>query len=128
MNKKLSIGQAKDQIAKQITKFYAETLGHGPKDTKVYILDDMVIARLKGRLLPVEKKLLEGEEGVNFVKNIRKKLHEVLTKNLALIVEDITGHKVISTHSDISTKTGEMFEVFIIDTNYETEFNLDSKR
>ncbi len=128
MDTKLSIGQIEDQIAKQVTKFYADTLGHGPKETRIYILEDMVIIRLKGKLLPIEEKLLEGNEGISLVKNIREKLHEVLTKKLSLIVSDITKHKVISSHSDISTKTGEMLEVFILDTYYETELNTGLKR
>lgn len=116
MDKKLSLGQIKDNISKQITKFYVDTLGHGPKETRIYIIEDMVIVRLKGKLLPVEEKLLEGQGGIDLVKNIREKLHEILTKNLTLIV------------SDISTKTGEMLEVFILDTNYEAEFNTNLNR
>ena len=121
MDKKLSIGQVEDKISKQVTKFYVDTLGHGPKETKIYIVEDMVIVRLKDRLLPVEKKLLEGKGGIGLVKNIREKLHEILTNDLSKIVSDITQRKVISSHSDISTKTGEMLEVFILDTCYETE-------
>jgi uncharacterized protein YbcI len=123
MDKKLSVGQVEDNISKQVTAFYADTLGHGPKETRVYILEDMVIVRLKGKLSPVEEKLLEGKDGIGLVKNIRKKLHTILTKNLGSIVSDITGHKVISSHSDISTKTGEMLEVFILDTFYGMESN-----
>jgi uncharacterized protein YbcI len=126
MNKKLTIGQVKDQLAKQVTKFYAETLGHGPKETRVYIVEDMVIVRLKEHLLPVEQKLLEGNEGIVLVKNIRKKLHEILTTHLVSIVSGITGHKVISSHSDISTKTGELLEVFTLDNCYETELDKSS--
>lgn len=128
MDKKLSLGQIKDNISKQITKFYVDTLGHGPKETRIYIIEDMVIVRLKGKLLPVEEKLLEGKGGIGLVKNIREKLHEILTKNLSLIVSNITKQKVISSHSDISTKTGEMLEIFILDSNYEAEFNTNSYR
>jgi len=128
MDKKLSIGQIKDNLSKQVTRFYVDTLGHGPKETKIYILEDMVIVRLKGKLLPIEEKLLEGEEGIGLVKNIREKLHEILTKNLSSIVSDVTGHKVISSHSDISTKTGEMLEVFILDACYETELGTNLNR
>lgn len=123
MDKKLSIGQIKDNISKQVTRFYVDTIGQGPEETRIYILEDMVIVRLKGRLLPIEEKLLEREDGIGLVKDIRKKLHSVLTTNLGLIVSNVTGHKVISSHSDISTKTGEMFEVFILDKSYETETN-----
>jgi uncharacterized protein YbcI len=121
MNKELTIGQVKDSIAKQVTKFYAETLGHGPKETRIYIVEDMVIVRLKEHLLPVEQKLLEGKEGIVLVKNIRKKLHEILTTNLVSIISGITGHRVITSHSDISTKTGELLEVFVLDICYEKE-------
>ena len=128
MDKKLSIGQVKDNISKQVTKFYVDTIGQGPEETRIYILEDMVIVRLKGKLLPIEEKLLEGEDGVDLIKDIRKKLHTVLTTNLSLIVGKVTGHKVISSHSDISTKTGEMLEVFILDSHYETELNTNSNR
>jgi uncharacterized protein YbcI len=122
MDNKLTIGQIKDNISKEVTKFYAEHLGQGPQETRIYIVEDMVIVRLKGNLLPIEEKLLEGTGGVGLVKDIREKLHEVLTKNLGTIVGNITGRKIISSHSDISTKTGEMFEAYILDCNYEEEF------
>ena len=115
----LSIGQTKDAISKEVTKFYAATLGHGPKETRTYIQEDMVIIRLKGELLPLEEKLLEDKKGVGLVKNIREVLHEIMTKNLSKIIEKITKQKVISSHSDISTKTGEILEVFILETNFE---------
>lgn len=128
VNNKPTTGQIEDSIAKAVTKFYAQTLGHGPKETRVYILEDMVIIRLKGRLLPLEEKLLEGKEGIGLVKNIREMLHEILTKNLSKIVKNITQHEVTSSHSDISTKTGEMLEIFILDTNYQSELSNQTKR
>lgn len=36
-------GQIEDRISKEVTKFYAKTLKAGPKETRVYILEDMVI-------------------------------------------------------------------------------------
>jgi len=128
MDKKLTLGQVKDNISKQVTKFYVDTIGQGPEETRIYIIEDMVIVRLKGKLLPIEEKLLEGEDGIDLIKDIREKLHAVLTTNLSLIVSNITGHRVISSHSDISTKTGEMLEVFILDSHYETELNINSNR
>ena len=114
-------GQLEDIISKDVTKFYFRALGHGPKETRVYIVDDMVIIRLKGELLPLEKKLLEGTNGISLVKNIREALHELLTVNLSNIVRKITHHAVISSHSDISTKTGELIQVFILDSNFAKE-------
>jgi len=119
-------GQIEDTIAKEITKFYAKALGIGPQETRVYIVEDMVIIRLKGKLFPIEERLLEGKNGVALVKDIRRNLHKVLTKHLSEIVTDITKNKVISAHSDTSTKTGERMEVFILNNNYQEELDKQS--
>ncbi|QQG44309.1 MAG: DUF2294 domain-containing protein [Candidatus Roizmanbacteria bacterium] len=119
MNPTKTKGQIEDDISKKTTKFYFDHLGVGPKETRVYIIHDMIIVRLKGNLLPIEKKLLEAEGGIELVKNIRQALHEITTKHLGTIIEEVTNHKVISSHSDISTKTGERLEVFILDSDYE---------
>jgi len=106
-------GQIDDMLCKKVTAFYPTVLGVGPEEAHVYIVHDMVIVRLKGKLLPIEKKLLESKQGINLVKDIRKTFHELLTDHLGTIVSDIVKHTVISAHSDISTKTGEQLQVFI---------------
>lgn len=117
-------GQFEDTIAKQVIDFYVKTLGVGPREARAYILEDMVIVRLKGKLLPIEEQLLANEEqGVELVKTIRKAFHEINTHKLRSMIEKITGYKVISSHSDVSTKTGEKFEAFILDTNFEEELS-----
>lgn len=118
-----SKGQIEDSISKEVTSFYAENLGVGPRQAKSYILEDMVIVRLQGKLLPIEENLLKlsHEKGIELIKNIRKSLHEIATKQLGEIIKKITNHEVVSSHSDISTKTGERIEVFILDTNFEKE-------
>lgn len=122
-------GQIADQIAKEITRFYYQTLGLGPRQSKAYVLEDMVIVRLQGKLLPIEEKILsyikDKEEGIELVKNIRKILHQITTKQLNEIVEKITQTKVKSIHSDISTKTGERIEIFVLEEKLEEK--LDNK-
>jgi len=114
-------GEVEDKITKAVTKFYTETLGVGPRESKTYIIEDMILVRLKGRLLPIELKLLEltNKKGVELVKNIRKALHEITTKRLNTIIKRITGYPAISSHSDISTKTGERVEIFILPIDFE---------
>ena len=116
-----SKGQIEDLISKEVTKFYAKHLGVGPNESRVYIIGDMIIIRLKSRLLPLEEKLLEHDDGIALIKDIRKAVHEVTVGGLSEIIKNITQHNVISSHSDISTKTGEIFQVYVVDGEYETE-------
>ncbi|MBW7960416.1 hypothetical protein B6D29_04590 [Microgenomates bacterium UTCPR1] len=114
-----SKGQIEDVLAKKATVFYREVFGVGPKEAKSYILDDMIIIRLLTNLLPIEKKLLTKYKGVELVKNLRQNLHDATINEVSKIIKEITGQTIISAHSDISTKTGEIFEVFILNENYE---------
>ena len=118
-----SKGQIEDLITKKAIKFYLDTLGTGPKEAKTYILEDMVIVRLQGRLLPIEQRLLQSQSGLHLVKDIRQTLHSLTTGELMKIISKITNHKIVSTHSDISTKTGEIIEIFVLDNNFEDELN-----
>lgn len=115
-------GQVEDTISKEFVKFYVKTLGVGPKESKVYILEDMVIVRVKGELLPFEEVLLHGRGGIELVKRIRKTIHETTISALSEIIHRLTGATVVSFHSDTSTKTGERFEIFILDGNLEERF------
>ena len=116
-------GQIEDSIAKEVIKFYVKNMGVGPRETQVYVLRDMIIVRLKGRLLPFEKILLGHDKGVSLIKDSRKIIHELTVGGLSKIINKITNHKIISSHSDISTKTGEIIQVYIIDINYENELH-----
>ena len=112
-------GQIEDAITKKVVKFYFTTIGVGPEKAKTYILDDMIIVRFKGHLLPIEQKLLYGNQGIELVKNIRHSIHELTIKQSASIIREITHQTVIGTHSDISTKSGEIVQIFILQNNYQ---------
>ncbi len=127
MEKKYSKGEIEDMITKKVIRFYIDTLRVGPKEAKTYIIDDMIIVRLKGQLLPIEKILLKDHSGLSLVKDIRSLLHAITTNEMTNIISDLTNHKIISTHSDISTKTGEIVEIFVLDANYEKELTIKNK-
>jgi uncharacterized protein YbcI len=111
----MSKGQIEDAISKETSRFYATLVGIGPQETRTYILEDMVIVRLKTKLLPIEQKLLENQSGVALVKDIRKALHENTIKSMSELIYQKTGLKVISSHSDVSTKSGEILQVYILE-------------
>ena len=61
-------GQTESQISEAIIKFEKEYMGRGPKETKTYILKDMVFIRLKGVLTLAEEQLAKTSEGSDLIK------------------------------------------------------------
>ena len=45
------------EICEAITQFEKDYMGRGPLETKAYIIDDMIIVRLKNALTPAEMRL-----------------------------------------------------------------------
>ena len=100
-------------------KFQRDLIGKGPQEAKTYIINDMLITRFKGVLTVEEKHLIRNKTGRKLVKQMRTLLRELYSEEHEKIVEEYTGCKVLSSHSDISTKTGERIEVFILDKDLE---------
>ncbi|MBM7660172.1 uncharacterized protein YbcI [Bacillus mesophilus] len=109
------------EISEAFIKFQRELIGRGPQEARTYILEDMIITRFKGVLTIEEKHLVENDDGKKLVKQMRQVLREMYSEKYEEIVERFTGAKVLSSHSDISTKMGERIEVFIVDRNIEHE-------
>ena len=49
------------------------------------------------------------------IKKLRQQLVEQGRPELEVVISRVTGAKVISLHTDISTKTGERIVVFVLD-------------
>lgn len=113
-------GMLEAEISEAIIGFEKEHMGRGPLETKTYIIDDMVMVRLKGVLTRAEVQLTKSNEGLGLIKKVRLKLIEEARRLLQAIVQDITGAGLISMHSDISTTTGERIIIFVLDTNIES--------
>jgi uncharacterized protein YbcI len=107
------------EISSAFIKFQRELLGRGPQEAKTYIVQDMVITRFKGVLTTEEKHLVNDDTGRRLVKKMRQVLREMYSNEFENIVENLTHCKVLSSHSDISTKMGERIEVFIVDKDLE---------
>ena len=127
MNEKTK-GQIEAEISEALIKFEKEYLGRGPQETKTYIIEDMIITRLKGVLTPAEEQLAKSGEGGVLIKKIREQLIESARILLESIVTGITGCQLKSLHSDISTKTGERIIIFIVDTDLDLKFEKKVKR
>ncbi|MGG3939578.1 DUF2294 domain-containing protein [Anoxybacillus kestanbolensis] len=107
-------GELEDQISRALTQWEKEYLGRGPLSVKTDILRNMVIVQLRGILTPAEKALCETKEGMLSIKRIRADLIESGSEQLKQMIYTLTGKKVTSMHTDISTKTGERMIVFLL--------------
>ena len=112
-------GQIEADISTLITKFEKEHLGRGPKEVRSFIIHDLILVRLKGILTPAEDKLVSEVDGAQLVKQIRRRLIESSRPILEKLIEATVDAKVITLHTDISSRTGERIIIFSMDRNVE---------
>jgi uncharacterized protein YbcI len=108
-------GRIEAEITEAIVKFEREYMGRGPEEARTYLVDDLIIVRLRGVLTPAERQLAKSEDaahGRSLIKQVRMELLEKGRPLLEALVQDITGQTVKSLHTDISTVTGERIFVF----------------
>jgi len=111
-------GQMEADISDAVTRFEKEYMGRGPLETKTFIVDDMIIVRLRGVLTKAEMKLMKSDRksrGRDLIKQVRTELIESGRTLLEAAIRSITKRKVKSLHTDISTITGEKIIVFILE-------------
>lgn len=107
--------KAEAAISDEMMAFQHEFIGRGPERIRTRIVDDLVIVRSFGVLTPAEKQLTNSHEGRRLIKAMRQQVLEAGRPVLEGIVQKHTGAEVVSVHSDISTKSGEWMDVFVLD-------------
>ena len=112
-------GEIEAEISTAIVQFEIDYMGRGPKETRVHIVEDLVVVRLKGVLTPAEEQLTKSIDGKDLVKKMRATLIDNARPLLYRVVGDITGTKIIDLHTDISTDSGERVFVFALENNLE---------
>jgi uncharacterized protein YbcI len=114
---KLSKGEIEAEFTKRIVKFEKDYLGRGPVEARTYLIDDMVIVRLRGVLTPAEEKLIETPEGRQLVKETRRQLFDTSRSIMADFTKEILNRDLLGLFSDISINTGERVIVLTLDGN-----------
>lgn len=112
-----SQGEIESAISDGMSRFEQEYMGRGPKDVRAYLIDDLVVVRLKGVLTAAEQhlvKTLPAEKGRDLLKQVRTHLIETARATMEAMVTEITATKVLSMHHDISTITAEEVVLFTL--------------
>jgi uncharacterized protein YbcI len=108
-------------ISDEMMAFQHEFVGRGPDRIRTRIAEDLVVVRSFGVFTPAERQLAESYEGRRLIKAMRQQVLEAGRPVLEDIVQKHTGAEVVSVHSDISTKSGEWLDVFVLDHDIEEE-------
>ena len=109
-----SRGELEAEFTKAIIKLEKEYLGRGPLDARTFLVDDMILVRLRGVLTQAEQKLAETPQGSTLIKETRRQLFETSRPLLENIVVEIFGSQIKGFHSDISTRNNERIVVLTL--------------
>ena len=112
-----SKGELETEISNAVIRFKRDYMGRGPQEVRTFLVEDMALVRLKGVLTPAEQRLAQVEDphrGRDLIKQIRVELIEHGREILEEAIQSILGVRVLSLHTDISTRTGESIIVFTL--------------
>jgi uncharacterized protein YbcI len=106
--------KAEAAISDEMMAFQHGFVGRGPERIRTRIVEDLVIVRSFGVFTSAEKQLANSYEGRRIIKAMRQQILEAGRPVLEAIIQKHTGAEVVSVHSDISTKSGEWMDVFVL--------------
>ncbi len=109
------------EISDAMVKLQRERTGRGPTQAHTYIIHDMIVVRMQEVLTPAERQLTGNPHGQSLVKQFHQQMHEIARKDLEGIIEAHTQRRVITVHSDVSTKSGEQVAIYVLDHDLEAE-------
>lgn len=111
-------GELEARITEAMVKFEREYMGRGPTEARTYIIDDLVLVRLKGVITKAEHNLANADasgRGRDLIKQTRTELVEKARPQLGRVIEDVLHVPIRSLHTDISVRTGERIMLFTLE-------------
>jgi uncharacterized protein YbcI len=112
-------GQIESKLSEAISKFEIEQMGRGPEKIRTVIFQDLILIRLNGFLSISEKNLAKNPGGIQLIKNARTALFENAREELEATIKTVLDVNIVSTYSDVSTKTGEKIIAIVVDQDIE---------
>lgn len=110
-------GELETEVSNAVIRFKREYMGRGPQEVRTFLVEDMAVVRLRGVLTPAEQRLAQLEDphrGRDLIKQLRVELIEHGRELLEDAVQNILRVRILSLHTDISTRTGESVIVFTL--------------
>jgi uncharacterized protein YbcI len=108
------LGAKRAQVSSGIVSALARLYGRGPTKAKTYFNENYVFCVLENGLTANEQQLLDAGEG-KLVREYRLRFQEIVYQELTGVVEQATGRKVLTYHSQIVFDPTRIFEIFVLD-------------
>lgn len=107
-------GSLRNALANAMVGLKKKHYGRGPTAAKAWLLDDYVFVALEGGLTRNEETLIEaGREGL--VREYRLAFQEAMSEVTCGAVEELTGRRVLTYHSQIVFRPTRSFEIFVME-------------
>jgi uncharacterized protein YbcI len=106
-------GETLAAISRVMVRLKAEHYGKGATEAESYVCDDWLFCALKGGMTPVERTLLENDEG-DLVRQVRLRFQENMETSFTGSVEVLTGRPVLTYHSQILFDPDFTIEIFLL--------------
>ena len=107
-------GSVRASISNAMVALKKQFYGRGPERAKTYINDDYVFCVLEGGLTRNEETLLEAGEEM-LVRQYRLRFQEAVSERTRGAVEEATGRRVLTYHSQIMFGPTRAFEIFVLE-------------
>jgi uncharacterized protein YbcI len=102
------------ELANAMVGLKKKYYGRGPATAKAWVLDDYVFVAMEGGLTRNEETLLaDGKADV--VRSYRLSFQETMSETAIGAVEELTGRKVMTYHSQIVFDPMHAFEIFVLE-------------
>ncbi len=107
-------GETLAQISTGLVQLHSRYYGKGPTKAKTHLVNDMVVAILRGGFTRVERTLLDTGQ-VESVYQMRRSFQQAMEDEFRRVVEEATGRKVIAYMSSIHVDPDLAVELFVLE-------------
>jgi uncharacterized protein YbcI len=107
-------GALRSALANAMVGLKKQYYGRGPTAAKAWLLDDYVFVAMEGGLTRNEETLLAAGKH-DMVRTYRLSFQETVAGTAIAAVEELTGRKVLTYHSQIVFDPMRAFEIFVLE-------------
>jgi uncharacterized protein YbcI len=107
-------GSLRMAISNAMVGLKKQYYGKGPSRARTYLMDEYVFVVMENGLTKSEETLLAANKR-DLVRNYRLAFQETVTQTTTRAIEELTGRRVLTYHSQILFDPTRVFEIFMLD-------------